>query len=162
VDASGNVYMKTFSPDKELIEAFSDRAKYFLEKEYGELWVNTPAVAPAVRPLIKYYMTGQTSPLLMKADKIVLDKVNGRLDAAGSAEFVSSSGTAHADNITLLQKEKKAIMTGKNKPYVIYTASGKNDRFEGDTMIYYYDKKIVHIEGNAKGKIKDYKTYKNQ
>jgi lipopolysaccharide export system protein LptA len=150
VNAKGNINFQTLVNEDELMTGTAAKMLYNITTESGQLKEN--------RPKLIYKVKTSTQPVTLTADNIDFDHIKGYSNASGNVEIISSSASAYSQRAQFYYKEKKVVLNGgKEQPRVNYTAQGRNDRFYGDVITMFLDKKIMILEGNARGFVKDTK-----
>ncbi len=148
VEARGNVYLKTFSQDGELIVGRGGRARYLPEDGKGEFWES--------RPNVVYYVKSSTEPLNLTADKIDFDNLSKIIHAEGAFEIITSSGSAFAQDAVYRQQEMKVFLTGQPRPRIIYDEKSRKGEYTADLITLSTEKRDADLQGHVHGKIYDF------
>ena len=140
-----------FSKTQELerVEVCGNYSNYNPKTQEGKVWGNA---------LINYFISTSTSPLVLRAEEIYVDKSKQTLDARNNVVVTTSSGTIYADNGNFDKKTVRIVFKkGKKKPVAHVLSDGKKEVYEADEMIFYHpqndDKRII-MKGSVLGKIK--------
>ncbi|MDR1523509.1 MAG: hypothetical protein LBS29_06150 [Endomicrobium sp.] len=147
--AKGNVKLFSKTQDLESVEVYGQYSNYNPNIQKGKIWGNV---------LVKYFVNNSTSPLVLRAKEIYIDKNKQVLDARNDVVVITSSGTIHADNGRFDKKTLGTIFKKDNKKPVAHVLNdGKEETYEADEMIFFSSKKggqKIVMKGSVLGKIK--------
>lgn len=147
VEAAGNIHFQTYTQDKELVLGSSEKAFYFPEQGQGELYEG--------RPHVVYFVKTSTGPVDVTADSIAFDEKKEEINARGSVEILTSSGSAYSPSALFLQKDRKIYMTGDNpQPRIVYHEQERNSEYSADRITVFLDAKKVLLDGSVHGKMR--------
>ena len=148
VSAEGNVRLSSKTDDDEPLEARGRYAKYDTGTERGKLWGNNTK--------IEYYMKSSSSPLVLKAQEVYVDRHLETLSAYTDVEVVTSSGTIFSDNAVFDKNDESIVMKkDKKRPVADVDYDGRKGVYEADAMTFYNaekNKKII-MSGDVKGTV---------
>jgi lipopolysaccharide export system protein LptA len=147
VEASGSIYFRSFTTQKELVEAYAEKALYLLDTEQGELTEG--------RPKVLYHVKTSSVPVVLYADMISFDQRKEEVHAKGAVEIISSSACVYSPSAVLLEKEKKIILEGKTpQPKIVYLHDNDWSEYSADKITYFVDQKRVLLQNDVRGKMK--------
>ncbi len=148
VFAEGKVKLFSKTDEDEPLEAYGNFAKYDANTEKGKLWGSNAK--------IKYYMKSSSSPLVLKAQEVYIDRHLETLSAYKDVEVITSSGSIFSDNAVYDKKTESVTMKKDIKrPLADVNYDGRNGIYEADTMIFCNsekNKKII-MNGEVKGTV---------
>jgi lipopolysaccharide assembly outer membrane protein LptD (OstA) len=146
--AKGNVKLVLKNQKGEPIEARGSFAEYNMNSQSGKIWGNNA--------LIKYFVENSTTPYVLHAKEIDIDRKNQTLRAYNNVEVITSSGTIYSDNGVFDKNSLNVVFKkDRKRPIADIYYDGKNGRYEADEMVFYNgdnNKKIV-MHGSVTGKI---------
>ncbi|MCA6071949.1 MAG: hypothetical protein LE178_00110 [Endomicrobium sp.] len=146
--ATGNVRLVSKTQKGEPFEAYGNFAKYDMNVQKGKIWGDYTVT--------RYYVNNSTTPLVMHAKEVYIDRKTQTLDAYKEVEVVTSSGTIYADNGSFDSTTLGMIFKEDEKrPMADVNYDGRKGLYEADEMIFYNsegNKRIV-MNGSVVGKI---------
>jgi lipopolysaccharide assembly outer membrane protein LptD (OstA) len=146
--ASGNVKVASKFKNGEKVEASGSFAKYNTNAGKGKLW--------GKNTLVKYFVKGSSTPVMMRAKEIQFDKGKGSVKAYGDVLVVTSLVSIRSDNALFDRKTYGAVFEkDKTRPVAEVTRDGGRQVYEADKIIFYDNKDVkkIFMKGNVKGKI---------
>jgi lipopolysaccharide export system protein LptA len=146
--ASGNVKVVSKLKNDERIEALGNFGQYNTVTGKGKIWGKDT--------LVKYFVKGSSTPVMMRAKEIQFDKGEESVKAYGDVLVITSSGTISSDNALFDKKTSGAIFEKDQKrPVADFMCEGRKQVYEADKMILYDSKDVkkIFMEGDVKGKI---------
>ncbi|MDR0723748.1 MAG: hypothetical protein LBF23_00995 [Endomicrobium sp.] len=149
ISAKGNVKLLSKTKKLEPIEVYGKYSNYNPNTQKGKICGDV---------LIKYFVNNSTSPLLLCAKEVYVDKNSQTLNACNDVVVVTSSGTIYADNGSFDKKTSGIIFKkDKKRPVAHVLSSGNKGKYEADEMFFYNsknDEKKIVMKGSVLGKIK--------
>jgi lipopolysaccharide assembly outer membrane protein LptD (OstA) len=149
ISANGNMKLFSKTQDLEPIEISGQYSTYNQDIQKGKVWGNV---------LLKYFINNSTSPLVLRAKEIYIDRNKQVLDALNDVVVITSSGTIYADNGSFDRKALIAVFKkDKKKPVVHMLNDGQDGKYEANKIIFYSPKnggQRIVMKGSVVGKIK--------
>jgi lipopolysaccharide assembly outer membrane protein LptD (OstA) len=149
ISAKGNVKVLSKTQKLEPVEVYGKYSNYNLNTQKGRIWGDV---------LIKYFVNNSTSPFVLRAKEVYVDKNSQTLNVRNDVVIVTSSGTIYADNGNF-DKKTSGVIFKKDKKSPIAHILGKGNKgvYKADEMVFCRsqngEEKIV-MKGSVLGKIK--------
>jgi lipopolysaccharide assembly outer membrane protein LptD (OstA) len=146
--ASGNIKLLSKTQKNESFETHGTFAQYYINSGKGKFWGDNT--------MVKYSAQNSTSPLILRAQEVYLDKSSKTLKAYDNVEIATLSGTIYSDNAVFYQEELCVVFEKKEKrPVANIFYEGRKGTYEADKMTFYdsdNNKRIV-MSGSVEAKI---------
>lgn len=142
VEARGKVYVRYQMESGDLIESFSQTARYDESAGTGELFGNPKAVWKQKDP--------QQPQATLTADKILLKIKDSELYASGNVVVVQSSYTLKAEDVAFLNQEKKITASGQRPEFVVNDLQ-QHTTISAEKILAWTEKKQINFSGKVKG-----------
>jgi hypothetical protein len=147
--AFGNVKLVLKTPDNNLIEAYCGFGKYCINDESGSLWDSDSVI-------VKYFIHNLTSPIILHAHKIYVNKKQKVLRAYDDVEVATSFGTVFSDNAIFDEEMFNVVFRKDRKRPTADVLYGERKMFcEADEIFFcnFSNKRKIVMSGFVVGKI---------
>lgn len=142
IEAEGNVSVQYEMESGDILESFSQYARYDEKKGLGELWGKPNAVW-------KPRSQGQP-PTRIVADKMILRIQESELFAGGNVTVTQASNTLKANEIRFFNAEKKMTASGGRPLFTTYQAQ-EHIRIHAEKIVTWTEKKKIQFNEQVRG-----------
>lgn len=142
VEARGNVFVRYEMDSGDVLESFSQYARYDEKNDLGELWGEPKAFWKRARP--------EQAQTELTADKIILLMRNSEMVATGNVLVVQASSTLKANEIRFFNLEKK-ITSSKGRPLFMTQGNQQQIKISAENIVTWTEKKIIRFDREVRG-----------
>jgi lipopolysaccharide assembly outer membrane protein LptD (OstA) len=147
--AFGNVKLVLKTSDSDSIEAYCGFGKYCINDKSGSLWDSNSVT-------VKYFIHNLTSPIILHAHKVCVNRKQKVLTAYDDVEVVTSFGTVFSDNAVFDEEMLSVVFRKDRKRPTADVLYGEKKVFcEADEMFFcnFSNKRKIIMSGFVTGKI---------
>ncbi len=141
-EAKGNVWIAYELESKDVLESYSDFARFNETTKCGELLGDPRAVWKRNNP--------PQPSITLKADRILFEIPNEELSAYGNVFVYQANSTLNANEVHFSNLEKKLSASG-GRPEFHITAPEHKTEISANEIQAWTDKKTIHFTGKVSG-----------